>query len=753
MRAREHRLGLAAFAFVLLAAACSGSEGRADVGILDPGRRDGMATDTAGLDWGGAEGSSDASTDPDPDAVVEADAPPVDLICDDDSDCPAALPYCDAITRLCIECVSDLSCGPDRACQAGRCVDRPCTPDLKKCAGSVKKVCNHLGTGWASEDCAPKECAGGECVGCTPGAVRCSGDSVEECTGSGFWAFSVECPGLCYEGACHACMPGKLACDQGAKGTLVVRCDESGETTSVVEDCNPNETGNVCQSGACTSLCLDNLKLNTNIGCDYWAADLDQIDDGGADDSPYAVVVSNVNDTYAAKVTITRFEGGQEVPQLTDASGALFPTEPIPPRQLRIYFLPPRNVSLTTQDKLAWHVTSAIPVIAYQFNPLENVGVFSNDASLLIPSNALGKKYTVMSWPERVGGLRAYVAIVGVGPGPATVTLTPTAPTLAGTIAASGAAIPALAPGQAHTFVLEPFDVLQVQTDQANSDLTGSRVESDAPVAVFGGTQCSNVPDTRCVNGTCPGLGGSCSGECALTCCCDHMEEQLLPLSAWGKSYVGPMLWLRHQEVAFWRIVASEPDTHVTLDPPEVGVPTLQANEVFEFQSRKDLSIKADRPILVGQFMASSFLSAPCGSCEGAFLLFPGDCDNGLGDCLSDDDCCEHTGDPAFILMIPNEQFRADYVFLVPDKYAKDYVSIVAGTTTSVTLDGAPLAASGAAPAGASGYVVYRQAIADGVHTLTADKPVMAYVYGYDTDVSYGYPAGANVVAINPNGM
>jgi hypothetical protein len=369
MRAREHRLGLISFCFAFLVAACSGADGRADVGILDPGRRDGMATDTAGLDWGGADGAPDASNDSGEglDAVVDNDATPVDLVCDDDSDCPAALPYCDAITRLCIECVGDLSCGPDRACQAGRCVDLPCTPDEKKCAGSVKKLCNHLGTGWASEDCAPKECAGGECVGCTPGAVRCSGDSVEECTGAGFWAFSVECPALCYEGACHACMPGKLACDQGAKGTLVVKCDDTGETTAVVEDCNPDETGNVCQSGKCTSLCLDNLKLNTN--------------------------------------------------------------------------------------------------------------------------------------------------------------------------------------------------------------------------------------------------------------------------------------------------------------------------------------------------------------------------------------------------MIPTEQFRADYVFLVPNKYASDYVSVVAGVTTTVTLDGAPLAASGAAPAGASGYLVYRQVIADGVHTLSADKPVMAYVYGYDVDVSYGYPAGANVVAINPNGL
>ena len=32
---------------------------------------------------------------------------------------------------------------------------------------------------------------------------------------------------------------------------------------------------------------------------------------------------------------------------------------------------------------------SSVPVVAYQFNPLENVNVFSNDASLLKPAEAL----------------------------------------------------------------------------------------------------------------------------------------------------------------------------------------------------------------------------------------------------------------------------------------------------------------------------------------------------------------------------
>ena len=54
---------------------------------------------------------------------------------------------------------------------------------------------------------------------------------------------------------------------------------------------------------------------------------------------------------------------------------------------------------------------------------------------------------------------------------------------------------------------------------------------------------------------------------------------------------------------------------------------------------------------------------------------------------------------------------------------------------------------------GNSGYVTWRLPLADGVHALSADQPIGAYIYGYDEYVSYGYPAGANVVVINPDGI
>jgi len=50
----------------------------------------------------------------------------------------------------------------------------------------------------------------------------------------------------------------------------------------------------------------------------------------------------------------------------------------------------------------AYRVTSTYPISAYQFNPLENVHVFSNDASLLLPV-AAGRPTTMVGTPPTAG--------------------------------------------------------------------------------------------------------------------------------------------------------------------------------------------------------------------------------------------------------------------------------------------------------------------------------------------------------------
>src|SRR5262249_37874351 len=122
----------------------------------------------------------------------------------------------------------------------------------------------------------------------------------------------------------------------------------------------------------------------------------------------------------------------------------------IPPFSLRVFRLGPREVdgspdgefntgTNTALTRHAFRVRSDFPVVAYQFNPLDNVNVFSNDASLLKPaeavrplSNQMADAYLALGWPQTIAAtddpdtnfdpnnpinLRAFLTLVGTSKG------------------------------------------------------------------------------------------------------------------------------------------------------------------------------------------------------------------------------------------------------------------------------------------------------------------------------------------------
>ena len=588
-------------------------------------------------------------------------------------------------------------------------------------------------------------CTGeGECVSeeaCIPGASRCADETrIEVCNADSMWESS-ECGGACNsiemgemsQASCEdpLCVPGQRLCSDP---DTVVECNSSGSAFVTVERCQGQSTGQQCDRGVCTPLCVLSEKVRTNIGCDYWAADLDNAFVQGREGfldaaaAPFAVVVSNPHPEYTGIVGV--YDNERLVEEAI-----------LPPFGLHIFNLPRRDVEGTILAPLAYRVKSSIPIIAYQFNPLENEDVFSNDASLLLPSHVLGNEYIVMTREQSFDRLRGYLTVIGINDEPTNVSVTVSAPTSSGPVGE----VPALEAGETYNITLNAFDVLSLQTGSPGADLTGSLVTSDKPVVVFGGSEAANVPNTNhCVNidprsgqGVCAYDGETtcsdnydCNNAFFNVCCADHLEQQMFPTSTWGNYYIATKSFDRGLEKDYWRILASQDNTKVETVPDLVDIPTLNAGEWFEFGSREHFEIISDKPISVGQFLAGEHAPEP--NVRGN--LEPGDAG---------------TGDPAFILAVPITQFRSDFVFLAPNKYAFDYVSVIAPINANVFFDDVPIDLW--EPVGDSlMWQVARFPVGDGVHLLVADEPVGVMVYGYDSYVSYGYPGGLNLNVVDP---
>ncbi len=591
----------------------------------------------------------------------------------------------------------------------------------------------------ADDPCAPNEvCTEGACAVptlCEPDTTRCAdARTLEICSPDGTSWIATECEGSC-NGAGETATCGDVVCAAGERtcsgDQIVIACKPDGTGFEFAENCNGARTARQCDRGECQPICKLTEKLKTNIGCDYWAADLDNAFVPGGETGfldaaaeQYSVVVSNPHPEFTGEVSVYNNEDVVE-------------TAVVPPLGLHVFNLPRRDVDGTILAARAYRIRSSIPVVAYQFNPLQNEDVFSNDASLLLPSHVLGKKYFVMTREQSFDRLRGYLTVIGINEeAPTRVRVTVTAPTRPGV-----GGIPALAPGETFEASLNQFDTLNIETNAPGADLTGSIIEADSEVVVFGGSEAANAPNTNhCVNvdpatgeGVCEyktdvtcRTNYDCNDARLNTCCADHLEEQLFPVETLGKHYIGTKSFDRGLEDDYWRILAVEDGTKIETVPPQVPIPELNAGQWFEFGSREHFEILSDKPVMVGQFLASE--QAP---------------DPNLRDFEEPGDA--GTGDPSFILAVPVEQFRPDFVFLVPDKYAYNYVSLIAPVTAAIDFDNGPVPGT-FEPVGAGDvWQIARFPVGAGVHFILSDEPLSIIVYGYDQYVSYGYPGGLNL--------
>ena len=599
------------------------------------------------------------------------------------------------------------------------------------------------------------------------------------------------------ERECVVCRKGSRRCrdcraagaDSDCNPDIVEICDDDGSGYSELEECGGGDKHDVCFQGSCIEACRLAQTQNSYAGCEFFAADLDNaaLDDvNNASAQQYAVVVANPQ-RVAVDVSIEL----NNAPQGESVQSREVDHKLVAPGDLEVFKLPRRELDGSSQNGVndgthsaltsnAYRVTSTYPITAYQFNPLENNNVFSNDASLLLPTPALGTDYTIVGWPQTIGNsetpdqdfdrtssdedLRAFMTILGVTPNTnVQIDLGKNVVQVVGIASAKPSR-----PGDTLEFKIGPFDAINLETQGFNADFTGSRVHASAPVAVFIGSEASDVP-----------MFGTYATR---QCCADHLEEQLLPDSSAGTHFVigrmpsrtralneaalpGAPLGIAEIDEPEWiRIVTTAPGKtriHTTLGGANADFALPERGDAI-LRADRDFIITADQPIHVLEAIASQGVT-------GIPKQYPG-------------------GDPSIIAVPPVEQFRRDYIFLTPDKYAFDFVTIVGPDDATIRLDGSPLPdtcvstlieGDSSSSASDAHWVAHRCQLSfpevtngtangalmggsapsivrvlpgeqhDGAHTIVSNREVSIIVYGFDRFVSYAYVGGLNLTVLH----
>jgi hypothetical protein len=535
---------------------------------------------------------------------------------------------------------------------------------------------------------------------------------------------------VCVAGkGCVSCVPGTVFCE----GNTLRACGENGEPGGVAGMCDA-KAGMACSMGQCVPACQAAAEQPSNVGCEFWAVDLDneysQFNDAAG--APWGVVLSNAGEA-PAEVIVERNDAlpGQPLQLFTVMQAT------VAPGMLEQLTLPTREVDGSKVGKSdgpgtflssnAYRIKSTVPLVAYQFNPLKQT--FSNDASLLIPKNGLGTQYRALGWPTAnpIGfpGLEgvpdhSFVTIIGVEDGTHV-------KVMAGGAMVPGNTTSAMNKGDIINVTLGPFDVLNLESSGIPGDLSGTVVESDRPVAVFTGGERGIAPyDVE--PPTYPGY------KVDDLCCTDHLEEQLFPVTSLGRGFVVTRSPIRStggfKEADILRVLGVAATAQVTTNlPPPFDHFTVQPGQYKELWADRDFVMESSEPVTIGQMLVSQ-----------NFCDYP-----------------KWGGDPSLTIFPPLEQHRTDYLFLVPGSWAANFVVLavpLGGTEVppQFFIDGAALPPDCiAAPAGTIANVAYearRCPISEGAHRITGTVPFGVTAYGYGPVGSYAFAGGADVKKI-----
>lgn len=534
----------------------------------------------------------------------------------------------------------------------------------------------------------------------------------------------------------------------GEGGQCDLTCSSDLHT---VLDCN-NNVKTVCPDdqgcgagGLCVPACTSAQQNKSTIGCDYFSVDPDIISAGAG--GCFAAYIAN---TWTGPVTLTADYNGKSLnianmARIPSGNGQSISYQPLPggqlpPGQVAILFLGysgfvacPQGVTAgvtgmpsfvaRTGRGHAFHITASRPVVAYDIFPYGGGQSAATSATLLLPTTSWDTNYIAVNAFRKstiVSDGDPSLDVVAQQDG-TTFTISPTNAITAGNgVAGSGKGVPI-------TYSLNKGEYVQFTQPL---ELTGSVIQSNNPIGVWGGASCLNID-----------VGVSA---------CDSAHQQIPPVQALGFEYVGVRYRNRvpnMEESPPWRIVGAVDGTLLSWDPsPPQGAPmTLKKGTLAEFNSAGPFRVKSQdeqHPFYMSAHMTGGSTA-------------------------------QNRGDPEFVNVIPPQQYLKSYVFFTDPTYSETNLVVVRSKTASgfqdVSLDCAGTL-TGWKPVGAEGKYEYTRIdlvtgnfqkvgnCDNGRHEMKSNGPVGLTVWGWGSDatlgfqttyVSYAYPAGASVKPVN----
>ena len=516
----------------------------------------------------------------------------------------------------------------------------------------------------------------------------------------------------------------------GTAGTSGV----GGSGTAGTSGVGGSGTAGAAGSGAAGSssgnpiTCADAAASPSTVGCEFWPTVTANLVWSIFD---YAVVVANPG-SAPASVTVTR--GGASVASASVQPGAV--------QTIYLPWVPqlkgPDTDAMGSATPLtasvgvlagAYRLVADRPVSVTQFNPIEATGKggpagknwsscpgnagglgcfsFSADASILLPSSALGTSYRVAgksgwTFQGQSTGIGPTLSITAIANG----TTVKVALGAAGKIL-GGPSIDATAGGGVLTLSLAAGDAVELVGDMT-SDFSGTLVTSNLPVQIISGIPCTNVPDTIAA--------------------CDHIEESLMPTTALGKKHVVAVPTAPGGKPIghVVRIVGHVDGTKLSYSKSVPGAPLqINAGQVVDLgQVTTDFVVDSSSPIVVVSLLLGGTVQDP----NGPQMM--------------------QKGDPSLTVIPPVEQLRASYLFLAPTDYDEAWADVTLPAGATATVDGAPVTAT---PIDASWSVARVKLVGQGgAHQLTATAPAGLQVLGFAAYTSVEYPGGYGLAAIAP---